>query len=722
MTNKNLLIYFRENVSKLIYHHKKLVSYRSKKTETQKLHENSFLALEKELFDIGHPKLYEIIEKDRIRSKDAKECDILFYEDQKTARTMVIDKIDKIYQKVYSNREFRKRKAKEFEQMEESTTKNSKLKQFSSNSNCINGNQELFLLENFDNDKQSMIIEKQSTNIKRNKVTVTVDIDELIKKTSIFCGRFGISVGVQTGLLALFLRSGNINLNEVKLSKTKVEKIRKDLYLSESELIKEKIKEKCKNSNLILHIDTKKVTALNENYISEVNERLAIVVTSPDWDLNTNGKQQDELLGIVECQSGKGYDQALACFNVIKKFGIESFIIGICADTIACNTGCNKGCISILGELLNRPLLRLLCRKHSQERHILHAINAITKTESKGPSKSIYTRFKAAWPMNYENVQKNMDQLSKFPWCKVSGTPLEDMAKKSLSFCKKALELHTFPRNDYKHLCQYVIVFLEGREAVPGFIIHKPAAEHEARFMADALYILAMKLTQPIIKFLTLEEEIVFSKAAIYVASVYAKNFLQSSQIASAAHNDLCTVKEMIKMKDFDADVPQAFISSYLRHSHYLSEETVVFCLFDKSLDNKVKEKVAQQLLKTNLPEVFKLKKFKPVEINENSELNDYVGQNSWLIFKIVPYLSKWLESPPDLWTHDSDYKNMQRFIKRLVCVNDCCERAIKLVKDFIDSTIKEEKLQDILLVLKEHRVNFPFYKCNWSKEILNKL
>ena len=46
-------------------------------------------------------------------------------------------------------------------------------------------------------------------------------------------------------------------------------------------------------------------------------------------------------------------------------------------------------------------------------------------------------------------------------------------------------------------------------------------------------------------------------------------------------------------MKDLDVDDPQAFISSYLRLSYYLSEEKVVFCLFDNSLDNKFKEKVA---------------------------------------------------------------------------------------------------------------------------------
>ena len=57
--------------------------------------------------------------------------------------------------------------------------------------------------------------------------------------------------------------------------------------------------------------------------------------------------------------------------------------------------------------------------------------------KSKGPSKSIYTRFKPSWPMHYENVQKNMDQLLKFPWCEVSGTPLEDKAKKVYLFAKK---------------------------------------------------------------------------------------------------------------------------------------------------------------------------------------------------------------------------------------------------------------------------------------------
>ena len=67
-----------------------------------------------------------------------------------------------------------------------------------------------------------------------------MDIDELVKKSSLFCGRFGISVGIQTGLLVLLLRYGNINLNEVKLSKAKVDKIRKDLYVSESEIIREK--------------------------------------------------------------------------------------------------------------------------------------------------------------------------------------------------------------------------------------------------------------------------------------------------------------------------------------------------------------------------------------------------------------------------------------------------------------------------------------------------
>ena len=64
----------------------------------------------------------------------------------------------------------------------------------------------------------------------------------------------------------------------------------------------------------------------------------------------------------------------------------------------------------------------------------------------------------------------------------------------------------------------------------------------------------------------------------------------------------------------------------------------------------------------------------------------------------------------------------MKQKVEKILCVNDCCERAIKLVQDFVHSTLKEEKLQDSLLVYKDNRRAFDFESSRWSKRVLNTL
>ena len=127
---------------------------------------------------------------------------------------------------------------------------------------------------------------------------------------------------------------------------------------------------------------------------------------------------------MVECPSGRGQDQATAVYNLLQSFCIESLVIGVCADTTPSNTGNENGCISLLEELIGKPLLRLLCRKHSHERHIFYAVKAISGHVSKGPSKALYTRFKSEWSKFPENVRQNNSLLSKFPWEQVKDTEL----------------------------------------------------------------------------------------------------------------------------------------------------------------------------------------------------------------------------------------------------------------------------------------------------------
>ena len=55
------------------------------------------------------------------------------------------------------------------------------------------------------------------------------------------------------------------------------------------------------------------------------------------------------------------------------------------------------------------------------------------------------------------------------------------------------LQKKTYPRDDYKELNELIVVYFGGK--VPGgFKPKRKDAMHEARFMADAVYLLSMEL------------------------------------------------------------------------------------------------------------------------------------------------------------------------------------------------------------------------------------
>ena len=276
--------------------------------------------------------------------------------------------------------------------------------------------------------------------------------------------------------------------------------------------------------------------------------------------------------------------------------------------------------------------------------------------------------------------------------------------------------MNTFPRADYKHLCEYVIKYLDP-QALPNFKIHKPGAAHEARFMADSLYILSMAMTQPITNYLDEANEKYIKEAAIYVSAMHAMNFLKSSKITQAASNDLTVMKKIIQLRDFDKKVADAFFQSYARHSYYLTEENIVFSLFNEDLDLQERANIARKLGSFERKNILERKAFKVAEVNVSSTLDDFVGANSWLLFNVFNYSADWLQRNVDEWSLSEEYRLMKQKVEKILCVNDCCERAIKLVQDFVHSTLKEEKLQDSLLVYKDNRRAFDFESSRWSKK-----
>ena len=134
-------------------------------------------------------------------------------------------------------------------------------------------------------------------------------------------------------------------------------------------------------------------------------------------------------------------------YNIIKSFDIrEDQIIGICADTTSANSGHKSGAIALLSKRLKVPLLGLLCRKHSFERHVFHCFKNITGYESKSPAIALYSNFKDKWKDYHKLVNEDHSLLIKFPWDEAKYVALHDQAKESLSYAKHLLEQNEFIR------------------------------------------------------------------------------------------------------------------------------------------------------------------------------------------------------------------------------------------------------------------------------------
>lgn len=68
-----------------------------------------------------------------------------------------------------------------------------------------------------------------------------------------------------------------------------------------------------------------------------------------------------------------------------------------------------------------------------------------------------------------------------------------------------------------------------------------------------------------------------------------------------------------------------------------------------------------------------------------------------------------WLDDNPKSWVKNKDFIDDKSVFQSVEVVNDCAERAIKLVEDFNGTRTKTETdLQNLLLTVDYHRKIFP--------------
>ena len=93
------------------------------------------------------------------------------------------------------------------------------------------------------------------------------------------------------------------------------------------------------------------------------------------------------------------------------------------------------------------------------------------------------------------------------------------------------------------------------------------------------------------------------------------------------------------------------------------------------------------------------------------TKLKSLIGPKSWVLFHSLKISANWLHKPFTEWQKDSNYKEVEIFLRHVKVVNDLSERAAKLMQDFATSISNDEEQKQFLLHNVEfHSKEFPSF------------
>ena len=286
-----------------------------------------------------------------------------------------------------------------------------------------------------------------------------------------------VSVRTQSDIL---LQAASSSVIATKgMSKSNVHRVGKKVVHEHAEKARQIVRDK-RGSDMVLHYDGKVVEEYMEGKKLK-KERLAVSITC---------KGKHFLLGVPSCTDATGEKQYEKIIDLLQKYQIKDDIKGLVFDTTASSTGKDKGVNSRLNQYVERPVLHLACRHHVYECHIKNVAKIFRQTV--GPENPLFKKLLD----KFSELEIDQTKLVKFQYGK--SDQLDSAAAKSLKIISELLTQDQIPRGDYKELAMLVQFYLDPN--VGNLKIRQPGAVHHARFMAQSIYYMKLKILSDIVK------------------------------------------------------------------------------------------------------------------------------------------------------------------------------------------------------------------------------
>ena len=166
------------------------------------------------------------------------------------------------------------------------------------------------------------------------------------------------------------------------------------------------------------------------------------------------------------------------------------------------------------------------------------------------------------------------------------------------------------------------------------------------------------------------------------------------------------SISSCFDQNSIQAEMISAVQDNFLTHLWYLSEELVIFGIFDKNLSSDERKSMADQLLLQTRPPHFApgKPKFQVALLTDDPKLESLIGPKSWVLFHKLKANGNWLNKDPNDWIDDEEYKRMETFLLDLKVVNDLAERCVSDVQNYKDMAKDSEHGNEILIVAGDHR------------------
>ncbi|KAI9553808.1 hypothetical protein GHT06_019076 [Daphnia sinensis] len=214
---------------------------------------------------------------------------------------------------------------------------------------------------------------------------------------------------------------------------------------------------------------------------------------------------------------------------------------------------------------------------------------------------------------------------------------------------------------------------------------------------------------------------------ATFFALFHSAAFLKSRLSSISPALDLNYLSMMHLYKEENPAAAKIAIESVLKHLWYLTEEVVVLSIFDRKLDPVLRKGILMKLLFFPRPQTFAPGKPKFPSLRLNSiityldQLLNFVGSRSWLLFvslKLTEENFDWMHTEVENWEKMSGYKKTEGIVRSFEVVNDCAERAIKLISDFKDVVVNVKDQEYLFQVIEDPRNYFRSFKKSSLKDL----